>query len=66
MKRVEAIIDSHDQGRAHNHAIINGSRRLRIAKGERYFGSRGQPAPEAVHRGTEGHDSCRNSGQRDL
>jgi signal recognition particle subunit SRP54 len=33
LKRVEAIIDSMTRGERANHAIINGSRRLRIAKG---------------------------------
>ncbi len=33
MKRVEAIIDSMTRGERANHTIINGSRRLRIAKG---------------------------------
>jgi signal recognition particle subunit SRP54 len=33
MKRIEAIIDSMTRGERANHTIINGSRRLRIAKG---------------------------------
>lgn len=33
LKRIEAIIDSMTPGERANHAIINGSRRLRIAKG---------------------------------
>jgi signal recognition particle subunit SRP54 len=33
MKRIEAIIDSMTKGERANHTIINGSRRLRIAKG---------------------------------
>jgi signal recognition particle subunit SRP54 len=33
LKRIEAIIDSMTQGERNNHSIINGSRRLRIAKG---------------------------------
>ena len=33
MKRIEAIIDSMTQAERANHSIINGSRRLRIAKG---------------------------------
>jgi signal recognition particle subunit SRP54 len=33
MKRVEAIIDSMTRAERANHAIINGSRRLRIASG---------------------------------
>ena len=33
LKRIEAIIDSMTRGERANHAIINGSRRLRIAKG---------------------------------
>jgi signal recognition particle subunit SRP54 len=33
MKRIEAIIDSMTRAERANHTIINGSRRLRIAKG---------------------------------
>ena len=33
LKRIEAIIDSMTRGERANHTIINGSRRLRIAKG---------------------------------
>lgn len=33
LKRIEAIIDSMTRGERANHSIINGSRRLRIAKG---------------------------------
>lgn len=33
LKRIEAIIDSMTKGERANHSIINGSRRLRIAKG---------------------------------
>jgi signal recognition particle subunit SRP54 len=33
MKRIEAIIDSMTRGERANHTVINGSRRLRIAKG---------------------------------
>ena len=46
LKRVEAIISSMTPGERHDHNIINGSRRRRIALGQRHHGPGRQPAAE--------------------
>ena len=47
--RVEAIINSMTPKERRNHQLINGSRRKRIAQGQRDERGRSQPPAEAVH-----------------
>jgi signal recognition particle subunit SRP54 len=53
LKRVEAIILSMTPAERANHQIINGSRRRRIAKGQRLHGGGSQPFAEKFHRHPE-------------
>ncbi len=68
--RVEAIINSMTPKERRNHQLINGSRRKRIAQGQRHVGRRSEPAAEAVRAdeedaqaaGRDGRPRARSSG----
>ena len=49
MGRVEAIICSMTPAERRDHTMINGSRRKRIARGQRHVGGGSEPAAQAVH-----------------
>ena len=54
---IEAIINSMTPRERAHHQIINGSRRKRIARGQRHFGAKGESAPQTICPGTQNDEA---------
>ena len=63
MARVEAIISSMTPDERRKQHIINGSRRKRIAQGQRHVGRRSEPSAEAVRADAEDAEVARRDGR---